>query len=207
MRSNVHVLNSGGILSAADADATLEVAQHATDIAASVLELQPVDVVVCDFPGLAIPELAVGGYCPGPRTVIIAIEPQNPAFQDWQQQLASTVVHELHHAKRWQGPGYGATLLDSLVSEGSAVLFEEQQTGHVPIYAHIDHSLEDLWHAAEPHLGATDQHRRWFFGFGDQPRWAGYALGRELARRYCDARGITAVEVAMVPATDVVAAW
>lgn len=47
----------------------------------------------------------------------------------------STLVHEIHHAMRWRGPGCGSTLRERLVSEGLAQTFEAECTGVVPLYA------------------------------------------------------------------------
>ncbi len=202
----IHLLDAAARLKAETAAESREIADQAAAGAAQDLSLGGVDVVICDYPGLALHETGVGGYCPGAHVVFVAIEPSR--FADtWRQALRGTVVHELHHAKRWQGPGYGATLLDSLVSEGLATLYEIESTGVVPAYAQIDEDLEELWQRASGLLEQTTLHPQWFFGGDSVPRWAGYALGTELARRYCSAHSLSAGQAVAHRAQDFVQSW
>ncbi|GGO27498.1 DUF2268 domain-containing putative Zn-dependent protease [Deinococcus humi] len=98
------------------------------------------------------------------------------------------MAHELHHARRWQGPGYGQTLLEVLVSEGLAQMNElDERGGQLPPYAQADVDLEALWTRALPLLDRSD-HRfeAWFYGSEADglTRWSGYSLGYELVRRH-----------------------
>jgi hypothetical protein len=194
-----------------------DVAEHAAREAGEDLRIEAVDVVVCDYPGLALPGIGVGGYCPGAHLVVVAVEPEHLREQ-WRDDVASTVTHELHHARRWQGPGYGVRLIDSMVSEGLATLYEFERTDRTPPYAHVggDPERDDFagwWDRAVPLLNRTDQHAPWFFGTGSAvgadeiPRWTGYALGTELARRFCMQQGLSAREAVDASADDVRGAW
>lgn len=203
----VHLFNAAGLVPTDVAGALLSLAQFTADEVSTDLGLKPVDIAICDYPGLALEELGVGGYAPGAHTAFLAIDPANPAFSQWRTIMPSMLAHELHHVRRWQGPGYGSTLLDSLVSEGSATFYEAEHFGRIPIYAEPRADLDQLWAMAQPLLDATDQHARWFFGDADLVRWAGYALGFELSRRYCTKIGISAAQLAEVPAQEFITAW
>lgn len=170
--------------------------------------------MLCDYTGYQDIETGLGGYCPNELLVFIAIDPLNPALgKSWPEVLPSTVAHELHHASRYRGPGYGWTLRESIVSEGLATAYELGVTGRMPPHglrysdARDQHDLEFWWQKARENFDRTDQHPRWFFGEQDVPRWMGYRLGLEASRRYCTAHGTTAREAAHVPATDVVQCW
>lgn len=202
----VHLLTHGGLMSPGLAREVETVAIEASVDAARGLGLDDVDVAVCDHPGLAIEELGVGGYSPGPHLVLIALEPRWPGFAYWRQHLPSTLRHELHHVRRHAGAGYGPTLLDGLVSEGSATLYEIECGGDPP-YARVDVDLDAMWRRALPLLERTDQHPGWFFGGNDLPRWTGYTLGTELARRHAHRLGISAMELVDMPATEFPASW
>jgi uncharacterized protein YjaZ len=217
MTTTVHVLDAAGLMEPDRRQELTNVAEGAARDAGQDLGTEAADVVVCDYPGLALPGIGVGGYCPGPHLVFVAVEPASMREQ-WREDVASTVTHELHHARRWQGPGYGARLIDSMVSEGLATLYEIERTGHTPPYTHVGGDpdadvFEAWWQRAEPLLDRTDLHAPWFFGTGPAagadviPHWTGYALGTELARRFCARVGLSAREAVDAAADDVRRAW
>ena len=89
------------------------------------------------------------------------------------------VVHELHHALRWDAVGYGRTLGEAIVSEGLAGRFVQELFGGEG--EPWDRALtEEQFAALLPRLrqelkAERYDHAAWFFGRGDLPRWAGYA--------------------------------
>lgn len=97
------------------------------------------------------------------------------------------LAHELHHSSRWDGPGYGKTLGEALVSEGLAGHFAQEVYGAAP----------EPWEqlpvsTLRPHLSKAKaewrsdeyNHGGWFFGSQDLPQWLGYSLGYQLVARY-----------------------
>lgn len=204
---HVHLLNSSEFLEEALVGDVEDLAAKTARRVAPDLGISDVDLVLCDYPGLAIPSIGVGGYAPGAHLAFIALDPQDAGFSEWRSHLPATIAHELHHLARWSGPGYGTTLLDSLVSEGLATLHETEYMGREPVYARAVRDLDALWHEVEPLLDRTDLHAQYFFGAPGVPQWAGYSLGYELARRYCANRGIAARDAAMVPASDFRDVW
>lgn len=202
--NRVTVLNAAGRFSPEFAQELETVIQRHVDLIGADLSLAGVDVVVTTgYTGLAIEELAVGGYAPSAEFVAIAVEPDNPEFVHWRDRIPATVAHELNHAARWRTPGYGRTLLECLVSEGLAVAYETELFGKEPPYSHPCGDLQEFWEAAQPLLDRTDyNHARWFFGNGDLPRWTGYALGYELVQRFVAAENMTVREATGLHATD-----
>jgi uncharacterized protein YjaZ len=120
-------------------------------------------------------------------------------------EIARTVCHEFHHALRWDGPGYGYSLGEALVSEGLAQVFVHEVLECPPEPWEImpegvdTRSLSRMAHDA---FDDTDySHDAWFFGAGDLPDWAGYALGRALVAAHLTTRRATALELACEPAS------
>lgn len=210
MANVLHLMNAGGHLSPALADEVREVAGAALTRHAARLGLDGVDVAVYVTPW-TLPETGVGGYAPLPHWIQITLTPENPNFAShWRQEVPATLAHELHHARRWRGPGYGQTLLEALVSEGLAQHYEAEERGEVPPYAHITADLEPLWERAQAELDAPNySHPAWFYGSetAGLPRWAGYALGHELVRRFLGAEGGDALTHADTPAERFRTAW
>lgn len=138
-----------------------------------------------------IPEKGHLGYCPEPGVVYITVDPANPAFcANANQSLERMFAHELHHAARWNGPGYGFSLGEVLVSEGLAGHFAIQLFGGQPEpWECLDSHEMNLYKArASREWQNTDyNHNVWFFGAGDLPRWLGYSLGFDLVARYLSA--------------------
>ncbi|EYB69326.1 hypothetical protein DEIPH_ctg008orf0040 [Deinococcus phoenicis] len=211
MANVLHLMNAGGFLSPALAAEVREVAEAALTRYAARLGLDGVDAAVYVSPTWTLPETGVGGYTPTGNWLQITLDPANPRFGTaWRQELGPTLAHELHHARRWRGPGYGQTLLDALVSEGLAQRFEAEDREGPPPYAHIDAELEPLWQRAQAELDAPSyDHAAWFFGSEAEglPRWAGYALGYELVRRFLRATDGDALTHTATPAEQFRGAW
>ncbi|MFI0395020.1 DUF2268 domain-containing putative Zn-dependent protease [Paracoccus jiaweipingae] len=153
---------------------------------------QPVDldVVVQAWPGLVIEHLGHAGYAPRGDMIQLTFDPANPdCARNLGQPLERTIVHEVHHALRWRGPGYGRTLGEALVSEGLAGHFAQQLYGGPPEKWETSLDAEGLAQAARDAERAWDDdtydHAAWFFGAS--PAWRGYVLGYALVERYLGA--------------------
>lgn len=187
---NIHLLNARNALTlllpqirATAREAVARVSQHA--------DLPRFDLVVKAQSGGGIPDWGVGGYAPAPGLIEVTLNPDrfDAAL------LLRTLVHEMHHLIRWDGPGYGRSLGEALVSEGLAGHFVLQVLGGKP----------DPWDAVTPAAGVARQamnewarlnhdHARWFLGKGDLRKWTGYGLGHRLiAEHLAQAQGDDAV--------------
>lgn len=207
--NTLHLLNAGGPFSPVLAAEVREVTQEALARFAAELDLNGVDVVLGAGP-FTIPETGVVGYAPNAFRVDLTVTPDSPAFQTlWRTEVPATLAHELHHVRRWRGPGYGETLLEALVSEGLAQQFEAGYRGEPPVYAQPTMNLAALWERTAPILHGKYDHAAWFFGSAEQalPRWGGYALGYELVRRFLAREGGDAAGHADTPASAFEGAW
>lgn len=138
---------------------------------------------------------AIGGYGVGGRTfdagrIEMYLDPAFPGIaQLLPERLPPLVAHELHHAKRFRGPGYGRTLLEAMVSEGLADHFSIELMGApVPPWSDAfprDETERYLEVALPEFDSASYSHERWFFGpSAPLPRWTGYTLGYRLVEAY-----------------------
>lgn len=155
-------------------------AREAIARAGDHLDLPRFDLLVRQGPDV-IPEWGVRGRTPAPALIELTLDPAR--FQP--ATVIRTLVHECHHLVRWDGPGYGRSLGEALVSEGLA--------GH--FVQHVLAGPPDPWDAVQPAPGLARQaasawdrldfnHARWFLGKGDIRKWAGYGLGYRLVAEY-----------------------
>lgn len=183
----LHILNARGQLGAHLGwlePAVREVVARARGVCA----IGPLDIVL-QTGRWVIPEKGHVGTSPRPGLIYLTVDPDNPAFPaNENASFERMVAHELHHAARWDGPGYGRSLGEALVSEGLAGHFVLELFGGPPepwetaldAEAQRAHCAEiaALWD------GTDHDHGAWFFGRGSKPRWLGYAFGFGLVGRY-----------------------
>lgn len=102
------------------------------------------------------------------------------------------LAHELHHSMRIvKGPGYGSTLLDAMITEGSAEAFVRETYPAAPAIPWVSPlpapAERAVWRRAQSVLSAPDDielHQQWFVGGESLPQWPGYRIGYEIAERY-----------------------
>lgn len=161
------------------------------DRAVALMPIGPTDVIV-QTGKQVIPEKGVLGYSPGPGVIFITVDPDNPALSaNSEGSFERMFAHELHHAARWEGPGYGSSLGEALVSEGLAGHFAREVWAGAPepweqldireIRRHVPFAARD-WDRKDY------SHNGWFFGGGELPRWLGYSLGFQLVSRFMSER-------------------
>jgi Predicted Zn-dependent protease (DUF2268) len=111
--------------------------------------------------------------------------------------VPALLAREAHNSARIrQGPGFGTTLGDWIVTEGLADAFAREAFPATPLAPWVE-ALSDeeqglYWALAQPFLNQTPPDREaadelfneWFFGTGAIPRWAGYNLGFELVTAF-----------------------
>lgn len=190
MNINLHILNSSGSLTSFTEDIKKVFDQSVRKIT-SKIPISDVDAVVYDNPDSAIPEIGIGGYAPNKHMVWISIDPAFPNLaQSIEKELGRTLAHELHHALRWKGPGYGKTLFEALITEGLADHFDMEVNNAKPHMWDVALSNEDTQKYLELAKKEFDNenfnHTDWFFGSKERkiPKWTGYSLGFYLVGEY-----------------------
>lgn len=190
MNINLHVLNSSGSLTPFREDIKRVFDRSIKEIN-SKISISDVDVVIYDNPDSAIPEIGIGGYAPNKHLVWIFIDPAFPNLaQSIEKELGRTLAHELHHALRWKGPGYGKTLLEALITEGLADHFD-MEVNNAPPHAwnkvFSSENIQKYLNLAKKEFNKENyNHSDWFFGSKKKniPRWTGYSLGFCLVEEY-----------------------
>lgn len=164
---------------------------------ASFADVPDFDLVVRAEAGAGVADWGVAGYAPAPGLIEMTLDPAR--FQP--ERIARTLIHELHHLMRWDGPGYGRSLGEALVSEGLAGHFVLQVMGGPP----------DPWDGVTPSAGVARRagtewarrdydHGEWFRGTGGLRRWSGYGLGHRIVAAHLEASGGDPVSLAQTPA-------
>lgn len=162
-----------------------------------------------------IPNVGIGGdtnRTTGDVSISMDARRPTPVRQMLTIWLPVALAHELHHSKRiLDGPGYGSTLLDAIVSEGSAEAFVREVYPNAPAIPWVQPlgpaQQRDVWRKARAVLAAPDDldlHNTWFVGGGALPRWPGYRLGYAIARSYLVRRPTaTAASLATLPSARI----
>lgn len=171
--------------------------EKAAQICAERLDASDIEIHVIDSPDDCIPEWGLGGSTYGPHSIVLAVDPDHAIDA---AHVYSTLVHEIHHAMRWRGPGCGSTLRERLVSEGLAQTFEAECTGVVPLYAEGEILDEHVTLVVAALDEDPADEGRWFFGAGDLPRWLGYRLSHRLVSERVAALGSNAAALVDEPA-------
>jgi len=193
------IANSGGTLDFY-IGATTDAFRKAKQVAEQLLGAEGIDVLVIDEAEMTIPKWGVGGYTYGPHTILLALD---PAANIDTQNIERTLVHEFHHAMRWRGAGCGGNLGQMLVSEGLAVLFEEEVFGEAPFFAQGDITDNEIAEARASLYEPQFNQQKWFFGAEDVTSWFGYAYGYQLCRNYAISNGKRASELIEVASREV----
>jgi uncharacterized protein YjaZ len=189
---NVHLLDASNRF-AKTRDQILELTQNTIARVQEMMSVDQVNVILCYNPLGTMPN-SVGGFAPSNDTALIYLDSNSADFEsNLEHQLPSVIAHELHHAIRWNNPGYG-----TFVSEGLAQAFELPfLDGRMPVFSQLEESerLNELMDLArlEFHHDLSIYHE-WFGGYNARniPRLSGYAIGFEIVRQYLEKADTTA---------------
>jgi Predicted Zn-dependent protease (DUF2268) len=168
-----------------------QVIAHALARIDALLPGPPTAITVSYGGSDVIPQTGTSGET-SPETGVIAI-----AFGQTSQASPGMIVelwlprsfaHEIDHSVRiLAGPGFGASLLEVIISEGISSAFETAAFPGPPSPwdRAISRSQEcALWKQAQPLLGQTDLYDEWFFGGPGIPRWAAFTIGYDIVTDY-----------------------
>jgi uncharacterized protein YjaZ len=195
---HVHLLDASNRLQQ-HRDQLLEIGQQTVARVQEMMPIEQVNVVLCFNPLGVSAETGIGGFAPSNDTVFIYLNPNASSFaESLEHQFPAAIAHELHHAMRWNDPGYGQTLIEAFVSEGLAQAFELPFLGNesaVLSQLKEPQRLNELMELArlEYHRDLSIYHE-WFGGYNARniPRNAGYAIGFEIAKKYLEKANTTA---------------
>jgi uncharacterized protein YjaZ len=179
------------------------------------LKASPVGIDVQAGSYRTIPDVGIGGVTNQiTGEVQITMDQRSPVglrrmLTVW---LPLALAHELHHSNRIvDGPGYGQTLLDAIITEGSAETFVREMFPNAPaipwVRALSPAMQATVWHRAQHDLRSPDEgllHDSWFYGEHGLPRWAGYKIGYAIATAYLDRHpGVDAAGLALLSTDEI----
>ncbi|QRO87377.1 DUF2268 domain-containing putative Zn-dependent protease [Kytococcus sedentarius] len=194
----LHLPTGSGRLSEQAVEAVQSGFREAVELAGPLLGLAHVDVMAIDSPDQSIPGWGCGGYTHSAYTIVLALDPLDDGLTA--ERVRATVVHELHHIARERGPGCGTSLRERLVSEGLAMLFEEEVLGVASEFAHVTISESDIdWAITRLDEDPADD-GLWFFRADSVPLWFGYTLGYRWAKEHGARHSVAASELATTEA-------
>jgi hypothetical protein len=197
----LHLPTGSGIYSEEQLAVLRDGFQAAVRLARDVLDLDGLDVFAIDSPDMTIPSWGCGGYTYSARSVVLAVD--SSSHVTTRSAVRATLAHEFHHVARERGPGCGTSLRDRVVSEGLAMLFEEEVLGAASEFAHQDVTPDQVRQTIEALDEDPADDGRWFFHAGDMPLWLGYTVGYRWARSYAHEHGLNASALVNVSSAEV----
>ncbi len=202
----LHLGNSSGLLDQQE-DKIRRAFDKASDTCTHLLKLGRVDVMCWADPRAVIPETGVGGYTPNRHLIQWTVDSSKDLDAG---ELYYTLCHEMNHARRYDGEGYGKTLFDSMVFEGLATCFEgEVSGGKAMLYKYVTSHPDPKDLVTKyflKHMDSTDfMYRDWFIRDPTElrPRWAGYIAGTYVIAEYMAAKNKTAPELVLEASHDI----
>lgn len=165
--------------------------------------VDPGDLDIAVRPGTEVPkETGHVGQCLAAGQILLIVDPMSPMLtRNRNGALQRTVSHELYLSLRAEGPGYGVTLGEGLVSEGLALHFEAMAYGDpdVPNDPDLQEILDPAMREAISMWESPDFNRAAWFA-GPKGRAIGHALGYRLVGRALETAEASPIEAATWPA-------
>ncbi len=198
------VLDPSGGPTASWSDLAAEAFELSVGLASRLIPLEDVQVTFKCDPDATIQEWGVGGVTIDAYHVDVAMDP--PSLLGIEG-VIRTLLHEFHHAVRWRSMSLELDDLDlrgMLVSEGLAVLFEEEALGTAPFFVEREPVAPDVALALQALDERPCNRSEWFFGAGRVPPAFGWALGYRLCRDYAKELHTSASALIATPAVDII---
>lgn len=208
MKHNIHILDASSSLSR-NKDLIIKSIDQTFYQVEKFVPLIPVDIVVKNEPNQVVPETGTGGYSPDAWTIYLSVD-VSKKDSDLKTEISKTIVHEYHHCLRWANLQYGSMLGEALVSEGLADHFQLEVIGGnlQPWCTILEKDKMDYIERKAQSIYWEPQydHNSWFFGNPEKqiPRWAGYALGFSLVKKYLDKTGEKASKLYAKSAREII---
>jgi hypothetical protein len=168
------------------------------------LPMLPDDLILKVYPGKdVIPETGETGSTASTNKVFWIVSPHRPEgiVAITKRELRGTLFHELHHLVREQTPN-SATLMDRVVDEGLATLFERDAAGMPAPWGQYPPNVAD-WVKELLALPGDAPSKQWMSRHPDGRRWIGYKAGTYIAEQASRASGKTAAQLVNVPTAEV----
>lgn len=190
--------------SQAERDTIEDIADAAIPEVRKFLAALPNDLTLKVYPGKdVIPETGEGGSIASPNKVFWIVSPARAEgiVAIAKRELRGTLFHELHHLVRAQTPN-SLTLMDRVVGEGLATVFERDAAGMPAPWGEYPPNVVD-WVKELRALPDDAPWKQWMSRHPDGRRWIGFKAGTYIADQASRASGKTAAQLVNVPTADV----
>jgi uncharacterized protein YjaZ len=118
------------------------------------------------------------------------------------RQLRGTLFHEFHHLVRAASLGSGRSLLDDVVTEGLATVFERDFARVAVPWGDYPNDVE-TWAAEVLTLGENGSRDQWMIRHPDGRRWIGYKVGTYWVDRATRASGRSAADMVSLTTNEI----
>ena len=153
-----------------------------------------------------IPETGETGYATLPNSIGWMVDPKHlgGVGATAQRELRATLFHELHHLVRYATAGKPESLMDDVVAEGLATVFERDAAGASPPWGVYPQDAAN-WVTELSALPPDAEHGYWLTAIhADGRRWIGIRAGAYLADRAIKASGKSAAALVSATTREVV---
>lgn len=158
-------------------------------------------------------QTGIGGEAKSSTSVVYWILPRHKdVVTSVREELDRVVAHEMNHVARMQNiKQRERTLLEALVSEGLATVYEEGFGGKyqaAPYHKEMgSFDLKAVWEQAQKELNEPLNSARygiWFLGEGKYPKWTGYGIGAAIVEAYMNVHsGQPMSELVKLPSKEI----
>jgi uncharacterized protein YjaZ len=153
-----------------------------------------------------VAETGEDGYSIQPNSVGWLVDPHHPGgvAATVKRELRGTLFHELHHLLRYAVVGTPTTLMDNVIAEGMATVFERDGAGASPPWGKYPANVAD-WVTELRALPPDADQSYWLAKRHDDGRqWIGMRAGAYLVDRAMRASGESFAQLVSTPTGDVI---
>ncbi len=185
------------------------VKKHAK-IGCGILSIKTLNITIYPNKDWCIKQTGDGGHTANFDWIQLFIDPTKSVSKIVASSFPATLYHELNHVRRMTEVGFGKTLLETVISEGLAIVFAEEmfKSFVAPWGEYTDDGIKKLYKIFTPHKNDKEfNYEEWFLGFG-KPHWLGYKIGAYIIRGLKEKdKNFDSVKLVDTPTSNIFRAW
>lgn len=180
------------------------------EIACNFLSIGALNVTIYPNKDWCIKETGDGGYTASSDWIQLFVDPTKLISKIIEASFPATLYHETNHARRMLKVGFGKTLLETIISEGLAIVFAEEmfESFVAPWGKYTNDEIKKLYKIFLTHKDDEKfDYEEWFLGFG-KPHWLGYKVGAYIVRELKQKdKEFNSAKMVDIPASKIYEAW
>jgi len=185
------------------------VKKHAK-IGCEALSIKTLNVTIYPNKDWCIKQTGDGGYTANFDWIQVFIDPAKSVSKIINLSFPATLYHEMNHARRMIKIGFGKTLLETVISEGLAIVFAEEmfKNFEAPWGKYSEEEIKRLYKVFISHKDDENfNYQEWFLGFG-KPHWLGYKIGAHIVRGLKEkGKKFSSIKLVDTPASKIYNDW